>query len=159
MEEAEVLSDKIGIMCRGRLKCIGPSFHLKHKFGGSYRLKITFKPGSLDMVRAAVKELVPSATEFSTFGEYVIYEIEPKNLKVVQLFKNMEDNKEKFNIVDWGLNQTTIEDVFLNIVDKDEKQAQEEIAAKAAKPPTTLQKVAKPIRFLLPSFIARRIFK
>ena len=40
MEEADILGDRIGIMARGRLCCLGSGLHLKQKFGSGYRLSI-----------------------------------------------------------------------------------------------------------------------
>ena len=40
MEEADILGDRIGIMARGRLCCLGSGLHLKQKFGSGYRLTI-----------------------------------------------------------------------------------------------------------------------
>ena len=37
MEEADVLADRIAIMARGCLRCIGSSIHLKHRFGSGYQ--------------------------------------------------------------------------------------------------------------------------
>ena len=44
MEEADVLGDRIAIMARGRLRCIGSSIHLKHRFGSGYQVMITPAP-------------------------------------------------------------------------------------------------------------------
>ena len=41
MEEVETLSDRIGIMVKGQLKCLGTSNHLKNKFCNGYELIIT----------------------------------------------------------------------------------------------------------------------
>ena len=40
MEEADMLGDRIGIMARGRLCCLGTGLHLKQKFGSGYRLTV-----------------------------------------------------------------------------------------------------------------------
>eukprot|EP00775_Hariotina_reticulata_P013231 gene13231-13362_t len=40
MEEADILGDRIAIMARGKLKAIGSSIHLKHKFGAGYQIRI-----------------------------------------------------------------------------------------------------------------------
>lgn len=42
MIEAEVLSDRIGIMAKGRLRCIGTSTRLKDRFGTGYVTTVTF---------------------------------------------------------------------------------------------------------------------
>lgn len=38
MEEADILGDRIAIMARGRLRCIGTSNRLKQKFGAGYQV-------------------------------------------------------------------------------------------------------------------------
>ena len=40
MDEADVLGDRIGIMCKGQMQCLGSSLFLKSRFGIGY--KITF---------------------------------------------------------------------------------------------------------------------
>ena len=40
MEEADILGDRIGIMARGQLCCLGTGLHLKQKFGSGYRLNV-----------------------------------------------------------------------------------------------------------------------
>lgn len=43
MDEADVLGDRIGIMVRGELKCIGSSLFLKNRFGVGYRITFVKK--------------------------------------------------------------------------------------------------------------------
>ncbi|KAI3423876.1 hypothetical protein D9Q98_009710 [Chlorella vulgaris] len=45
MEEADILGDRIGIMARGRLRCIGNSLRLKSRFGSGYRISIRVQGG------------------------------------------------------------------------------------------------------------------
>ncbi|KAL3528346.1 hypothetical protein ACH5RR_007668 [Cinchona calisaya] len=45
MEEADILSDRIGIMAKGRLRCIGTPTVLKSRFGAGYVAKVTFPKG------------------------------------------------------------------------------------------------------------------
>ena len=42
MEEADILSDRIGIMAKGRLRCIGTSIRLKSKFGTGFIANVSF---------------------------------------------------------------------------------------------------------------------
>lgn len=42
MEEADILGDRIGIMAKGRLRCIGASIRLKSKFGTGFIANISF---------------------------------------------------------------------------------------------------------------------
>ena len=41
MEEADILGDRIGIMARGELRCLGNSTRLKQRFGAGYQLSIS----------------------------------------------------------------------------------------------------------------------
>ncbi|CAI5527518.1 unnamed protein product [Closterium sp. Naga37s-1] len=40
MEEADILGDRIAIMARGRLRCIGTSIHLKNRFGAGFLVTV-----------------------------------------------------------------------------------------------------------------------
>lgn len=40
MEEAEALCDRIAIMTKGNIRCVGTSTHLRNKFGSGYRLEL-----------------------------------------------------------------------------------------------------------------------
>lgn len=42
MEEADILSDRIGIMAKGRMRCIGTSIRLKSRFGTGFIANIRF---------------------------------------------------------------------------------------------------------------------
>ena len=43
MDEADVLGDRIGIMCKGTLQCLGSSLFLKNRFGVGYKLTFVKK--------------------------------------------------------------------------------------------------------------------
>ena len=42
MEEADILSDRIAIMAKGRLRCIGTSIRLKSRFGTGFIANVRF---------------------------------------------------------------------------------------------------------------------
>jgi ABC-type multidrug transport system ATPase subunit len=43
MEEADILSDRIAIMARGKLRCIGTSVRLKSRFGSGFVVNVSVK--------------------------------------------------------------------------------------------------------------------
>lgn len=47
MDEADVLGDRIGIMSRGEIQCLGSSSFLKHEFGAGYKVICTMSHGAL----------------------------------------------------------------------------------------------------------------
>jgi len=40
MDEADILGDRIGIMAKGKMTCLGSSLFLKSKFGTGYNLSL-----------------------------------------------------------------------------------------------------------------------
>lgn len=42
MEEADILSDRIAIMAKGKFRCIGTSIRLKSRFGTGYIANVNF---------------------------------------------------------------------------------------------------------------------
>ncbi|GAA0185277.1 ATP-binding cassette [Lithospermum erythrorhizon] len=61
MEEADILSDRIGIMAKGILRCIGTSTMLKSQFGTGFIVKVSFsRNGSNDRAENGHNNMVHS---------------------------------------------------------------------------------------------------
>ncbi|XP_061353105.1 ABC transporter A family member 2-like isoform X1 [Gastrolobium bilobum] len=139
MEEADILSDRIGIMAKGRLRCIGTSIRLKSRFGTGFIANISFygnnihhSPPNGDAIsteqRDAVKQFfknhldVVPKEENNNFLTFVIPH--DREALLTNFFAELQDREEKFGISDIQLGLTTLEEVFLNIA----KQAELESA-------------------------------
>ncbi|KAI8537564.1 hypothetical protein RHMOL_Rhmol09G0033800 [Rhododendron molle] len=106
MEEADILSDRRGIVAKGRLRCIGNSIRLKSKFGSGLIINVSFSEANTDANASCGRALrsffkhhlnVMPKEETKYFVSYVIPHKEESNLR---------------------LNLTTLEDVFLNVATK-----------------------------------------
>ncbi|RDX86540.1 ABC transporter A family member 2, partial [Mucuna pruriens] len=140
MEEADILSDRIGIMAKGRLRCIGTSIRLKSRFGTGFIANISFygnnierSPANEDAISTehceAVKkffkirlDVVPKE-ENNNYLTFVIPH--DREALLTNFFSELQDREEEFGISDIQLGLTTLEEVFLNIA----KQAELENAA------------------------------
>lgn len=62
MEEADILGDRIGIMVRGSLQCVGTSLRLKSRFGSGYRVSVRVHSDSkpIDACKTGIKSLFMS---------------------------------------------------------------------------------------------------
>jgi ABC-type multidrug transport system ATPase subunit len=58
MEEADALCQRIGIMCKGELQCLGTPLHLKSKFGEGYTLSVSLQGFSADEEEFNRRELL-----------------------------------------------------------------------------------------------------
>ncbi|KAE8124064.1 hypothetical protein FH972_018974 [Carpinus fangiana] len=132
MEEADILSDRIGIMAKGRLRCIGTSIRLKSRFGTGFIANVSFlgsNNGQTTIHHEAVKQyfkdrldIVPKE-ENKAFLTFVIPHDREKLL--TKFFEELQDREKEFGISDIQLSLTTLEEVFLNIA----RQAELESAA------------------------------
>ncbi|MCO5597008.1 hypothetical protein L7F22_051080 [Adiantum nelumboides] len=136
MEEADILSDRIAIMAKGKLRCIGTSLYLKSRFGAGYIVSVSLirkvngkssPEGDVhaNHVKSFFKEKleVEPKEETANFLTYII----PKEREdqLMNFFDELQDKQAEFGIADIQMSLTTLEEVFLNIA----KQAELESAA------------------------------
>ncbi|KAF9134142.1 hypothetical protein BGX30_012033 [Mortierella sp. GBA39] len=138
MEEADILSDKIAIMTNGLLKCIGTSLHLKELYGSGFRLNITSKPGRLDEACQSIEDKLMRRTglpyrRIDKFTNASVFEfdlapntnnqsnqqdgvVSTKRGELSSIFHYLSQSDLFPAVEDWGISQTTLEDVFIKIV-------------------------------------------
>ncbi|PON34694.1 ABC transporter A, ABCA [Parasponia andersonii] len=131
MEEADILSDRIGIMANGKLRCIGSSARLKSRFGTGFMAHVNFNgsfhgqtPPDGDVVDAihhheAVKQffeihldVLPKEENNSSLTFAI-----PRNREVLfpDCFAELQDRQVEFGIADIQIGFTSLEEVFLSI--------------------------------------------
>jgi len=122
MEEADILCTRIGIMSKGSLRCVGSNLHLKNKYGQGFTIKFNISGYKEDTAQSLISSILPTATLIEAIGGSLTYQVARKDLIVSKLFATMMLTSENSGILDWGISQTTLEDVFLNIVKNDESE-------------------------------------
>ncbi|CAG8491768.1 7977_t:CDS:10 [Scutellospora calospora] len=124
MEEAEVLCNRIGIMAKGTLRCLGPQLRLKEVYGRGFKLSFSCKAKNVDMATQFIESLLPPTfKKLDSFVTNVSYEFETENGLIAKLFREIEEHKNENGIDDWGLSQTTLEEVFLKIIGEADAEA------------------------------------
>ncbi|KAF9586403.1 hypothetical protein BGW38_005680 [Lunasporangiospora selenospora] len=117
MEEAEVLCAKIGIMAKGTLRCIGNQIRLKELYGRGFKITFASRSGETERASAYVSSLLPpDAKRLDSFVTQESWEFEATPGLIQRLFEEIEAHKHEHGIDDWGLSQTTLEEVFLRII-------------------------------------------
>lgn len=122
MEEADVLCSRIAIINHGVLRCIGRQTVLKSIYGGGYHLFINCKKGvseSLVSVKLFISELLPTSHLISEFSNNLAYQVPISKQNLSYIFKEIESNKLRMGIEDWGISQSSLEDVFLKVIDEE----------------------------------------
>ncbi|EGG25152.1 hypothetical protein DFA_03400 [Cavenderia fasciculata] len=141
MEEADILSDKIGIMALGRLRCLGDNLHLKSKYGSGYKVTVYLKsqgPSSYNNLALAksiqakivnfVLQSVQGATVLASSTEHVTFSIpRDKTNELPAFLETLENNQTLLNIEDIDVNISSLEEVFLKIVEDTTNESKQPI--------------------------------
>lgn len=117
MEECESLCDRIGIMKRGKIRCLGSIQHLKSRFGGGCEIQMQVKDNmvqkSVDFIRK--DEILCRGEVKDAFENNIsLYFARPPPLS--ELFGAVERNKESLGILFYNIGHCSIEQVFFHII-------------------------------------------
>ncbi|KAK9803177.1 hypothetical protein WJX72_009746 [[Myrmecia] bisecta] len=117
MEEAEALCDRLGIFVAGQLQCIGSPKELTARYGSYLSFSIT-TPSSQDLRAAAlVLRLAPTSRKVYALNGTQKFELPVAETAVEEVFVKVEEAKTAsgLDVLDWGVSNATLEDVFIKI--------------------------------------------
>lgn len=120
MEECEALCNRLAIMVNGQFRCLGSPQHLKTRFGEGYTLlaRVTPQndgmPANFEPLMRFIEQKFPGSVLKDVHQGMVHYHILDQNITWAELFGTMEKAKTQFNIEDYSVSQTTLEQVFIN---------------------------------------------
>ena len=121
MEECEALCTRLAIMVNGEFKCLGSPQYLKNKFGEGYSLMAKVVGDDQEELESNTQSLMTFIEESFEGCELkdmhqgqVHYQINQATTTWSQAFGMIENNKDKYNIKDYSVSQTTLEQVFIS---------------------------------------------
>jgi len=154
MDEAELLSDRVAIMKGGKLKCCGSPIFLKERFGLGYSMTVVLEPPSSEgdeeggptpvsqnsfakqreSVLAFLSERIPNTTIVRTSGKEVTFRFpQGSEASFSNTFDDIEINKEDLGIGAYGIQNSSLEEVFLQLAEsKSDGDAEEAIPSETA---------------------------
>lgn len=116
MEECEALCTRLAIMVNGKFKCLGSTQHLKNKFGDGYTLTIRLG-GEVPQTAALIDFMeveFPSANLREQHFNMLEFQLSSSDTILSKVFQYLEDKRSRFNIEDYSVSQTTLDQVFIN---------------------------------------------
>ena len=120
MEECEALCTRIAIMVNGQFKCLGSTQHLKTKFGEGFTLmaKVGYPDSGGQPQVEPLMEFITTSFPGSVLKDVhqglLHFHITDTSIPWAKLFGVMESVKARFNIEDYSVSQTSLEQVFIN---------------------------------------------
>ncbi|ELK12427.1 ATP-binding cassette sub-family A member 8 [Pteropus alecto] len=117
MSEAEAVCDRVAIMVSGRLRCIGSIQHLKSKFGKVYLLETKVKtPTQVEPLHSEILRLFPQAARQERYSSLMVYKLPVEDVRpLAQAFFKLETVKQSYDLEEYSLSQSTLEQVFLEL--------------------------------------------
>lgn len=143
MDEADILSDRVAIIHRGKLLCSGSPLLLKSKFGCGYQLTLSRQNTDVDRDsdsgRASsacsegeavgfdtdgllnfVQNIIPTATLMEDHGSEVVLSLPQRShdgtaYNFYNFFTSLDSNLNQLGFSSYGLSSTTLEEVFLTL--------------------------------------------
>jgi ABC-type multidrug transport system ATPase subunit len=134
MEEADTLCSRIGIMAKGRMRCIGSQQHLKSQFGDGYKLQLGLESDSdateIAVTRFVLESVCSEAKLTSKLGGTMAFMIpreqhDGTKVAVSRIFNAMEANKAAIGVLNWGITQASLEEVFVKVATRAEAEEEE----------------------------------
>ena len=115
MDEADVLGDRIAVMCDGELRAVGTPFFLKKRFGAGYRLVCVKRPDCKpDVLTSLMRKHVPDVAIESDIGTELSLRLhEQYRGKFQPALKELEQNVDQCGISSYGITLATLEEVFM----------------------------------------------
>ncbi|XP_056155293.1 retinal-specific phospholipid-transporting ATPase ABCA4-like [Lampris incognitus] len=126
MEECEALCTRLAIMVNGSFKCLGTIQHLKYKFGDGYVVTMKIRAAKLGCVpnlnpaEAFMETTFPGCVQREKHYNTLQYEISSSSL--AKVFQMVVANKDKLNIEDYSVTQTTLDQVFVNFAKQQSRE-------------------------------------
>ena len=117
MDEADVLGDRIGIMAKGQMMCLGSSLFLKKRFGAGYKLTMVkaTKDTNSKILPYIEKHLGPAELISEVSSEISFGVQEEVASSFNEFFRQFDLDMQDLGIISYGISITTLEEVFLHI--------------------------------------------
>jgi ATP-binding cassette subfamily A (ABC1) protein 3 len=117
MDEADQLGDRIGIMHQGSMRVCGTSLFLKKMFGVGYTLTFTkLNKSSNAKLKQLIAMKIPESSIVTDVGTELNYKLPLTASSVFpEIFSEIDDHRQEFNVSNYGLSVTTLEEVFVRV--------------------------------------------
>ena len=125
MEEAEALCQRIGIMAKGTLRCLAEQTRLKELYGNGFKIFANSEISNTPAVAKFIESLLPNGWKLiDKFATNISYEFPAEKGALAKLFKAIEEKKKDVGILDYGVGQTTLEEVFVKLISEADASAE-----------------------------------
>ncbi len=127
LDEADLLSDRLAIISSGELQCVGTTMSLKRKYGEGYNLIIELisneneNPMPFAKLTEFLRKFMFDISIKEQHGNQITYVIidDAEHTKIFpSMLAELDEKKTKYGIRNYGLANSSLEQVFLRVADE-----------------------------------------
>jgi ATP-binding cassette subfamily A (ABC1) protein 3 len=112
MAEAEILGDRVAILCEGKLKGFGSVSELKEKYCNNVKLNCSFLSENCENFKNFLRNFDEDMKVFSENGNEIVFKMKKlENFK--ELLNEVERKKFELNLSNFDVNSSSLEDLFV----------------------------------------------
>eukprot|EP00756_Hemistasia_phaeocysticola_P027671 Hpha_TRINITY_DN16129_c1_g4::TRINITY_DN16129_c1_g4_i1::g.8373::m.8373/K05643/ABCA3; ATP-binding cassette, subfamily A (ABC1), member 3 len=117
LEEVEALAQRVGIMVGGQMECLGSLQRLKDKFGKGYQFEVKLQDSAAvaNMREFVTREFRGKAELTEEAGLRLTFQLPKGERPLSDIFDLIEHNRSGLKVVDYAVQQTSLEQVFMAI--------------------------------------------
>jgi ABC-type multidrug transport system ATPase subunit len=114
---SSALCNRIGILNAGSLVGLGTSQHLKSRYGRGFHIDVRCSVDRAAEVRTFLNHEFPGSKELEYFEGHTRIQTNPNTCSatLAQIFTKIEANKDRLEIVDYSVGQTSLESIFIQM--------------------------------------------
>jgi len=116
MEECEALCHRVGIMSKGRLRCLGTLQQLKNRHGKGYHLEVSCSESKVEEVHSMLDREFTGMIKLEEWGGKLKLRLPDPNISLASIFRILEGHKKKLGITDYSVSQSSLEQIFISMV-------------------------------------------
>lgn len=125
MDEAEALCNRIGIMAKGSLLCIGTQNHLRSRYGDTFELSFTTISGVTNeeastQLQDFLEQHFTNVVKVSSYGRSHVFTIARENVDLTSLFEIIINGHSGGLYSEWGIGQSSLDEIFVKITAESE---------------------------------------
>nr|XP_034183985.1 retinal-specific phospholipid-transporting ATPase ABCA4-like [Osmia lignaria] len=117
MEECEALCNRLVIMVKGQLVCIGASQELKQRFGAGYDIHVKLNPNRSDDDVSNIKSIMESSLTCEIRDEnlgLIAYHVNDSGTTWEKMYSTMNNLTERYSCIeDYAVLSATLEQLFI----------------------------------------------
>ena len=106
------------------MRCLANQLRLKELYGTGFKIFSNFLEENTETVANFLESILPTGwKKIESYATQISYEFPASTGALSKVFASVEANTTKYGILNWGIGQTTLEEVFVKLISEADASA------------------------------------